>query len=112
MKKATKRFLIGLVATAIAALGAMIAQKGMQIMGLINKLDLSAILKEQYPDVEKWSISSVIFLNTFATTVTCPAELLIENPDAEQRIKQICLEKVPELANLKFSLKMKAAKTK
>lgn len=107
MKKATKRILIGLGAAAIAALGAVVAKKGMQIMGLINKLDLSAILKEQYPNVEKWSINSAIFPNTISTTVICPAELLAENPDAEEKIKQICLEKVPELAKIKFSFKLK-----
>ncbi len=111
MKKATKRILIGLGATAVAALGAVVAKKGMQMLELNSKLDLSAILSEQFPDVETWSISSVIFPNTIATTVICPAELLAENPDAEEKIKLICLEKVPELATIRFSLKLKAKKS-
>ena len=107
MKKATKRILIGLGAAAIAALGAVVAKKGRQMLELNSKLDLSSILSDQYPDVEKWTINSAIFPNTISTTVICPAELLAENPDAEKKIKQICLEKVPELAKIKFSFKLK-----
>ncbi len=110
MKKATKKLLIGIGSAAALIGAAIIARKGMQMLKLLNKLDLSSLLSEQYPEVGKWTISSAVFPNTVATTVYCPPQLLTDNPDAEEKLYRTCLEKVPELAEINFSLKLKASK--
>gem|GEM_PF-5365132 len=110
MKKSAKRILIGIGIASVAVAGTLIAKQAKKVLDLLTRLDLPSILSEQYPEVEHWTFSSVVFPNILATTVYCPAELLTANPDAEEKIKQLCLEKVPELANIKFTLKMKSAK--
>jgi hypothetical protein len=78
MKKA-KEISNRLVATAIAAWG-FDSPKGHADNGANQQTRSLSNPEGTISQCEKWSISSVIFLNTFATTVTCPAELLIENP--------------------------------